>query len=195
MLFLGCLAIVFVLALPSIARAAAPPVTAVGPASVDQFIWVKGAIELSPASQKMIKFWNPVCSGIIIEGRKAGGELVASTHATPGSTPGECVYALKVPAGQALSIGVQDMSFKADAKDPSVKLLKIDPVVNTKTFDKTGPSGAYFKYWTGWAKLVPAVNGEFTIKGEQKLLKLAPGQGATVPLFIDFSSKGGAAYY
>jgi hypothetical protein len=203
LVLIGCLAIVLVLALPSVARAAAAtPNAAVAPMLNSEHIkkaelnWIKGNIELSPSS-KTFKFWYPNCNDFVVTMSKAGGKQIDETHATPGQKPGECVYSFKAPpAGEAVLIGLREVRFKADKSDPNaVKLDKWVPVHDARGWP-VKMQGVYVKMQsTDYAKLVPAVNGEFSVKlVSDKWVKLSPGQDATVPLFVNVMDSSGRSY-
>jgi hypothetical protein len=205
LLFLGCLAIVLVLAIPSVARAATatPPASVVPMLNGDhlkkaELLFIKGEISLSPSS-KLVKFWKPDCDNLVVTMRKAGGEQIAETHAMPSATPGQCTYSFKAPpAGEMVLIGLRPVGFKTDKPQPTMKLLKLDPKIGCASTDKSPAmlKGIYIKMQGSaeYAKLVPAVNGDIWIKGESHTVKLVPGQGATVPLFVNVQDSSGKSY-
>jgi hypothetical protein len=54
------------------------------------------------------------CADVVVAATDAKGLIVTKAPARPGSTKGECVYSLKVPAGAGLRLGVQDVTLHAN---------------------------------------------------------------------------------
>ena len=180
----ACLAIAIAIAVPTVARAAGSPskppvVTRV--AAVDAFLKLDGLIEFQKQDgslYKEIKLTDAECSHLVVvayKGSDTTGPVIARTHASLGKDPSACVYSLKLPANQNLTIGVESFSWGA-SKLSSAEYLKLKPA------DKWIPS----------AKTADGTFVKNAITGEGTFLKLDykehKGQDTlTMPLYVKLS--------
>jgi hypothetical protein len=181
----ACLAIVIAIAVPTVARAAGspskPPAVTRVVAAVDAFLKLDGLIEFQKQDgslYKEIKLTDAECSHLVVvayKGSDTTGPVISRTHASLGKDPSACVYSLKLPANQNVTIGVESFSWGA-SKLSSAEFLKLTPA------DK-------------WMPSVKTADGTFlksAIKGESVFQKIDykehQGQAAlNMPLFVKLS--------
>jgi len=167
LVFVACLAVVVAIAVPTVARASGSPskppaVSRV--AAVDAFLKLDGLIAFDTQNgshYKNIKLTDAECKSLVVvahRGWGVTGPIVARTNAMLGNNPSTCVYSLKIPTDQNVTIGVESFSWGA-SKLSSQEYLKLTPE------DKTSPLAPSVKLADGsWVRN--------TIKGESSFLKL-----------------------
>src|ERR1700676_1715364 len=116
----ACLAVAVAIAIPPVARAAGPttnnPVNTMRKAGGEQeeFLKLSGAIYIKGEYSKY-KLSSAECKDLIVvahKGTDMSGPIVGKTNATLNGD-GSCVYSLKVPANQNVTVGVQSFSWGA----------------------------------------------------------------------------------
>jgi hypothetical protein len=114
----ACLAVAVAIAIPTVARAAGP---ANNPANTmmrkaggeqEEFLTLNGGILIKGEYSKH-KFSSTECKDLVVvahKGSDMSGPIVGKTNATLNGD-GSCVYSLKVPADQNLTVGIQSFSW------------------------------------------------------------------------------------
>ena len=127
----ACLAVAVAIAIPTVARAAAPTNN---PANTmmrkaggeqEEFLTLSGGIFIKGDYSKH-KFSSTECRDLIVvayKGSYMSGPIVGKTNATL-NADGSCVYSLKVPADQNLTVGVQSFSW-GGSKLSSIQYAKL----------------------------------------------------------------------
>src|ERR1700680_383836 len=136
----ACLAVAVAIAIPTVARAAGP--TTKNPANTmrkaggeqEEFLKISGLIFIKGENSKW-KFSSTECKDLIVvahKGTDMSGPIVGKTNATLNGD-GSCVYSLKVPSDQDLTVGVQSFSWGASRLSASQynKLSQQDKTVWT----------------------------------------------------------------
>jgi hypothetical protein len=186
LVFFACFAIAIAIAVPTVARATSspskPPAVTRVAAAVDMFLKLDGLIEFQKADgslYKELKLTDAECLKLVVVAHKGNdftGPIVAQTNAMLGKDPSTCVYSLKVPSGQNLTIGVQSFSW-GESKLSSQEFLKLSPA------DK----------WVPTVKLADGSYQKHAIKGESPSFfkwDYKEHKGATaenMPLFVKLS--------
>jgi hypothetical protein len=156
----ACLAVAVAIAIPTVARAASPTNN---PANTmmrkaggeqEEFLTLNGGIFIKGEYSKW-KFSSTECKDLIVVARKSGkaigdvsGPILGKTNATLNGD-GTCVYSLKVPADQNVTVGVQPFSW-GGSKLSSSEYAKLSQQ------DKT--SWKVQKISDGWQKV--GLNGD-----------------------------------
>jgi len=189
----ACLAVAVAIAIPTVARAAGP--TTNNPANTmrkaggeqEEFLTLSGPIYIKGEYSKH-KFSSTECKDLIVvahKGSDMSGPIVGKTNATLNGD-GTCVYSLKVPADQILTVGIQPFNWGASKLSPS-------------QFSKLSQQGKleWKQASDDWVKA--AVNGDgYTAKLDYKpQTSLNPGGpgflGSTrvnMPLYINLTRAG-----
>src|ERR1700686_316439 len=122
----ACLAVAVAIAIPTVARAAAPTNN---PANTmmrkaggeqEEFLTLSGGIFIKGDYSKH-KFSSTECRDLIVvayKGSYMSGPIVGKTNATL-NADGSCVYSLKVPADQNLTVGIQSFNWGSSKLSPS----------------------------------------------------------------------------
>src|SRR5665213_1015960 len=136
LVFFACFAIAIAIAVPTVARATSspskPPAVTRVAAAVDMFLKLDGLIEFQKVDgsfYKELKLTDAECLKLVVvahKGNDSTGPIVAQTNAMLGKDPSTCVYSLKVPSGQNLTIGVQSFSW-GESKLSAQEFLKLSP--------------------------------------------------------------------
>jgi|GEM_PF-2212979 len=157
LVILMCLAVGAAIVIPNIARAAGPtsnPGIMMRKAGgeqeeflkIDGTIFIKGAPAFTGIYDKRKDKWSPgtSCANLIVsahKGKDMSGPIIGKASASLNGD-GACVFSLKVPTDQDVTIGVQSFSWGASKLSPEQYLkLKLDD----KAFYKESPAGAYVK--------------------------------------------------
>ncbi|MHB8146765.1 MAG: hypothetical protein ACYDGM_05795 [Vulcanimicrobiaceae bacterium] len=91
-------------------------------------------IKLSPAD----------CGSLLViahEGYGVSGPIVAETNAVSGNEPGTCVYSMKIPANQSISVGVQPFRWGA-GQLPADQYVKLELPERSATYNKSAPAAS-----------------------------------------------------
>src|ERR1700688_62186 len=182
----ACLAVAVAIAIPTVARAAAPTNN---PANTmmrkaggeqEEFITITGNIYIKGSSLFHKDKWMPtdLCEKLVVfahKGSDTSGPPVGKTNAMPGKDPGSCVYSLKVPGDQNVTVGVQSVSCGASKLSASQygKLSQQDKI-----------SWKWQKVADDWSKV--GLNGDgFPAAVGKEYSKDAKFKGSVnMPLFI-----------
>src|ERR1700686_3035900 len=127
----ACLAVAVAIAIPTVARAAGP--TTNNPANTmrkaggeqEEFLKISGLIYIKGEYAKH-KLSSTECKDLIVvahKGTDMSGPIVGKTNATLNGD-GSCVYSLKVPSDQDLTVGVQSFSW-GGSKLSSIQYAKL----------------------------------------------------------------------
>jgi hypothetical protein len=159
------------MAVPTVVRASGmsgkAPVTsrvAAAPAA-DMFLKLDGLISLNFQKVDWTYKMTPAqCRSLVVTARAGvdgSGPIITKTNATPGKVPGTCVYSMKVPAGQDVSVGVVPFSWAADktrgksASDAFIKIGDIKGESSTYKFFHKDHVGATQANLPLYIKLAP----------------------------------------
>jgi hypothetical protein len=122
----ACLAVAVAIAIPTVARAAGPttnnPANTMRKAGGEQeFLTLSGPIFIKGEYSKH-KLSSTECKDLIVVAHKGigdmSGPIVGKTNATLNGDGG-CVYSLKVPADQDVTVGIQSFSWGGSKLSPS----------------------------------------------------------------------------
>jgi len=158
LVILMCLAVGAAIVIPNVARAAGPtsnPVPMMRKAGgeqeeflkLDGMIWIKGTPAFAGIYDKRKDKWLPgtSCANLVVsahKGKSMSGPLIGQPAKTSLNADGMCVFSLKVPTDQDVTIGVQPFSWGASKITPE-EYLKIK--LQDKWSYKELPNGGYVK--------------------------------------------------
>lgn len=182
LVLIGCLAVVTLIAVPTIARASGSPgktPATVQVAAVDAYLKLDGLItfqKVDGSVNQYLKLSQAQCTALVVvahKGDNLSGPVVARGNAMPGKDPGSCVYSLKVPAGEDVTVEVLSWSW-GSTKVASADYLKISSA------DKLA--------WT-WNKQSTGEYVKVGIKGESSPLtviydKHKGASEVTMPIYV-----------
>jgi len=130
-----------------------------------------GAIKLDLSSSRLADKWHVSslkCDDVTVFAADATG-VVATTKAGPGADPATCVYSMKVPSGESLSI------YAGIGSASSVGITGLHKLAD----------GSYAKVvTTSDLKTEGLIKLDALIKGGAQTIKLATGGSETLPLYI-----------
>jgi hypothetical protein len=196
LVLVACLAVAVAIAIPTIARAAGP--TTNNPANTmrkaggeqEEFLKLSGPIYIKGEYSKH-KLSSTECKDLIVvahKGTNMSGPIVGKTNATLNGD-GSCVYSLKVPADQNLTVGIQSFSWGASR-------------LSASQYDKLDQAGKGSIEWTYkqhndvWEKVGLNGDGFNFVKLDYKELNGGSKDqaklkgGLSMPLYIKLNSAG-----
>lgn len=149
LVLIACLAIAAAIAIPTAVRASGSPgkaPAAVQVAAVDSFLKIDGIITFQKSdgsANQYLKLSAAQCDGLVAvahKGDSLSGPVVAKGNAMPGKDPGSCVYSLKVPAGEDVTIEILSWSWGASKLAPAdyLKVSSADKLAWTWNKETTG---------------------------------------------------------
>jgi hypothetical protein len=190
----ACLAVAVAIAIPTVARAAgptnSPPNTMMRKAGGEQeeFLTLNGGIFVFFShGESNHKLLSTECKDLIVVAHKGdiSGPILGKTNATLNGD-GSCVYSLKVPADQNVTVGVQPFSWGASKLSPS-QFSKLSQQGKLEwKFDKASDV---------WVK--PAFNGDgFPAAVGKDYMPKAPKfkDSVNMPLYIKLNSPGSGSF-
>ena len=187
------LAVAVAIAIPTVARAAdptnSPPNTMMRKAGGDQeeFLTLNGGIfYFFSHGEGNHKLLSTECKDLIVAAHKGdiSGPILGKTNATLNGD-GSCVYSLKVPADQNVTVGVQPFSWGASKLSPS-QFSKLNQQGKLEwKFDKASDV---------WVK--PAFNGDGipAAVGKEYRGKTKFKNSVNMPLYIKLNSPGSGPF-
>ncbi|MGA2393727.1 MAG: hypothetical protein ABSH03_10300 [Candidatus Lustribacter sp.] len=171
------LVLVALFAAPVLAARLGPPAVARPPvvAAFDTYLkldsLIKGTIKLDISTSKLADKWTVTslkCDDVTVVATDSQG-VVATAKATPGADPASCVYSMKVPSGDSLSIYADIGSAQSVGVTGFPKLA-----------DGTFPKAAITSDLKKQSFL--KIN---SIKSDYKSIKLTTGESETLPISIN----------
>src|ERR1700676_3365738 len=191
----ACLAVAVAIAIPPVARAAGPttnnPVNTMRKAGGEQeeFLKLSGAIYIKGEYSKY-KLSSAECKDLIVvahKGTDMSGPIVGKTNATLNGD-GSCVYSLKVPANQNVTVGVQSFSWGASKLSASQygKLSQQDKTVWTYSKTATDDCAKAVFNGDGFSAKIDYKELNANTKSTNKVI--APS--LNLPLYINLSAAG-----